>query len=157
MTRGIRLARLMGALAIAAVVSGCVGSNWVLLISNESDRPLVARLVGVAGFPDTPPPSEVISLPAHSVVTASIYEWEGGQQPFEVLKVQILDTDCTVVATVQAGSYATDGRTFSTDINETIVIGSDLTVQDEGGGDAKAGASPAVTMQCPLLSPSPTL
>jgi hypothetical protein len=91
---------------------------------------------------------EVISLPDHSVVTAWTGVGEGGSYPFTVVKVEILDGDCRVLATISPGSSGPG--------NQTIVIGPDLGVSARAGGDARAGASSSVTTQCPLLVPSPS-
>jgi hypothetical protein len=45
MRRTIRAARLSVILAAAAALLGCQGSMEALLISNESDHPLAARLI----------------------------------------------------------------------------------------------------------------
>jgi hypothetical protein len=136
MTRGIRGAAKCGGLVIVALVLWACDPYRPIVVVNDSNQTLIARVDGFSSGEGS-----LVSLPAHSAVTVAHYG-AGGYEPFLVKQVEILGRDCAVLGAISTAQLTTSGG--------MIRVGADLNVQLDTASNPQEGASPTLTTLCSL-------
>lgn len=145
---------VVGLIVASMVVGACVDRGATFVAENKTDDELVARITGKDRVVPSPGASadwrqtewrqDVVVLPAHSRVPVLVL---GFTETFNVWTVEVLASDCSVIATFdqdQDHSWSTDGILF------VIEPGQSVTQRREW----PMGGTPAPTVdRCPRLPP----